>query len=279
MSWRDFRRLPLVPITIIGLVVFGAIFADLLAPHPPNITSLIAAMRPPFWIEGGSLAFPLGTDHLGRDILSRILHGGRISLLVAVCAVLGAGAIGIALGLVAGYIGGRTDAIIMRITDAAQAIPLILVSLLFVVTIGQSFANVIIAITVLLWSRYPRVIRSEALAIRSRDYVKLAQVGGASHFWIITRHIFPNALASAVVLLTLQVGIVIIIEASLSFLGAGVPPPAPAWGSMVSDGRDYIASAWWVSLFPGLVILLTVMAFNLLGDWLRDRLDPKLRQL
>jgi peptide/nickel transport system permease protein len=265
--------------TLIALVVVGAIFADLLAPHPPNITSLMMAMRPPFWIEGGSLAFPLGTDHLGRDILSRMLHGGRISLLVAVSAVLGAGAIGIALGLVAGYLGGRTDAVIMRITDAAQAIPLILVSLLFVVTIGQSFANVIVAITVLLWSRYPRVIRSEALAIRSRDYVKLARVAGASHFWIIARHILPNVLASAVVLLTLQVGIVIIIEASLSFLGAGVPPPAPAWGSMVSDGRDYIASAWWVSFFPGLVILLTVMAFNLLGDWLRDRLDPRLRQL
>src|SRR5262249_51979157 len=201
-------------------------------------------------------------DDLGRDLLSRILHGGRISLVVAISAVLGAGTIGIALGLLAGYAGGRVDAVIMRVTDAAQAIPLILVSLLFVVTMGQSFANVIIAITVLLWSRYPRVIRSEALGLRDRDYVKIARVAGASHFWIITRHIFPNALASAVVLLTLQVGIVIVIEASLSFLGAGVPPPAPAWGSMVSDGRNYIASAWWVSFFPGLAILLTVLSFN-----------------
>jgi peptide/nickel transport system permease protein len=279
MRWDRFRRLPIFPVVTISLVVFGALFADLLASHPPNETSLMKGLRPPFWIEGGSFNNPLGTDDLGRDILSRILHGGRISLVVAVAAVLGAGSIGISLGLVAGYVGGRTDAVIMRITDAAQAIPLILVSLLFVVTMGQSFANVIIAISVLLWSRYPRVIRSEALALRSRDYVKIARIAGASHFWIITRHIFPNALASAVVLLTLQVGIVIVIEASLSFLGAGVPPPAPAWGSMVSDGRNYIASAWWVSFFPGLAILLTVMSFNFLGDWLRDHLDPRLRQL
>ena len=273
------RRRPLFSLAIIGAVVVIAVFADLIAPHAPNAASLRTRLLPPFWQDGGSRSHPLGTDDLGRDVLSRVIHGARVSLVVAVFAVLGAGSIGVALGLIAGYLGGRVDTVITRVTDAALAIPIILVALLFVVTLRPGFTNVIIALAFLLWSRYTRVVRGEVLTLKERDFVALARIAGASSLRIIARHIFPNTVNTVVVLLTLQLGTVILLEAALSFLGAGVPPPTPAWGSMVSEGRDYVASAWWISFFPGLAILLTVLSLNLLGDWLRDRLDPKLRQL
>lgn len=265
--------------SIIALVVLAAIFADFIALHPADEASLRNRLKPPVGFEGGSWLYPLGTDDLGRDIWSRMIFGARVSLSVGLFAVGGAGSIGVALGLIAGYMGGRTDAVLMRLTDAALAVPLILVALLFVVTLGQAFINVIIALAILLWSRYTRVIRSEVLSLKERDFVALARIAGASHLRIMVRHILPNIMNTTVVLFTLQLGTVILVEASLSFLGAGVPPPTPAWGTMVADGRDFTATAWWISFFPGVAILVTVLSFNLFGDWLRDRLDPKLRQL
>jgi peptide/nickel transport system permease protein len=273
---RRRRDVPVVIVGLLALIVFGALAADLIAAHPPDEVALRMRLEPPFWLAGGSTSYPLGTDRLGRDIFSRVLHGARISLAVGLLSMLGGGAIGVTLGMVAGYFGGKLDALIMRITDAASAIPIVLVALLFVVTLGASFLNLIIALASLIWARYVRVVRSEVLTLKERDFVTLARIAGASDRWILTRHILPNILNTVVVLLTLQVGIVILTEATLSFLGAGVPPPMPAWGSMVADGRDYIATAWWVSFFPGMAILVTVLTFNLFGDWLRDRLDPKL---
>lgn len=282
-GWRALvaalRDVPLPLLIIIGVIVFASVFADLIAPHDPEISSLRTRLKPPFWLEGGSTKHLLGTDAVGRDIFSRIIHGTRVSLSVGLFAVLGAGTIGVVVGMVAGYIGGKTDAVLMRITDAALAIPLILIALLFVVTLGSSFINLIIALAVLLWSRYARVVRAEVLSLKERDFVRLAHIAGASHSWILVHHIFPNIVNTTVVLLTLQFGVVILVEAALSFLGAGVPPPTPAWGSMVSEGRDYVAFEWWISFFPSMAILITVLAFNLFGDWLRDKLDPKLRQL
>ena len=266
--------------SLVAIIVLAAVFADFIALHPADEASLRNRLKPPFWFEGGSMLYPLGTDDLGRDIWSRMIFGARVSLSVGLFAVGGAGSVGVALGLVAGYMGGRTDAVIMRFTDAALAVPLILVALLFVVTLGQAFINVIIALAILLWSRYTRVIRSEVLSLKGRDFVALARIAGASHLRIMLRHILPNIMNTAVVLFTLQLGTVILVEASLSFLGAGVPPPTPAWGTMVADGRNFTATAWWISFFPGVAILVTVLSFNLLGDWLarpaRSQIAPTL---
>ena len=231
------------------------------------------------WEERGSWAHPLGTDRLGRDMLSRIIWGSRVSLAAGVLTVLLASAVGAAVGLVAGYYGGRVDAGLMRVTDATLSFPVILLALILAVTVGPSFANVVIAIAVILWARYARVIRGQVLTLMELDFIAQARLAGAGGWRIITRHLLPNTLNTLVVLVTLQIGYVIIVEASLSFLGAGIPPPTPAWGSMIAEGREFVTSAWWVSFFPGLAILLVVLAFNLLGDWLRDTLDPKLRQL
>jgi peptide/nickel transport system permease protein len=276
---RELAAGPVVSMLILATVCTAAVFANVIAPHRPDATSLAARLRPPFWLEGGTSRYPLGTDDLGRDVLSRLVHGARVTLVVSLFSVLASGTIGIGLGLLAGYLGGRVDTIIMRLTDASLAVPIVLIALLFVVTLGPGFANIIIALACLLWSRYTGIIRGEVLLVRRRDFVALARIAGASPWRILVRHIWPNTMNTAIVLMTLNLGIVILVEASLSFLGAGVPPPTPAWGSMVAEGRNYVVSAWWLSFFPGLAILLTVLSFNLLGDWLRDRLDPTLRQL
>jgi peptide/nickel transport system permease protein len=229
--------------------------------------------------QSGETLHLLGTDRLGRDILSRIIWGSRVSLAAGVVTVLVASAFGAAIGLVAGYYGGRTDAALMRITDATMSFPVILLALILAVTVGPSFTNVVIAIAVILWARYARVIRGQVLTLMGLDFIAQARIAGAGAWRIITRHLLPNTMNTLVVLVTLQVGYVIIVEASLSFLGAGIPPPTPAWGSMIAEGREFVTSAWWASGLPGLAILLVVLAFNLLGDWLRDTLDPKLRQL
>jgi peptide/nickel transport system permease protein len=273
------HRLPIVSLTIVGLFVLVALLAPLLAPADPYDQSLRLRFRPPAWEERGSWAYPLGTDRLGRDLLSRIIYGARVSLAAGVVTVLISSAFGAAVGLVAGYYGGRTDAALMRVTDATLSFPVILLALILAVTVGPSFTNVVIAIAVILWARYARVIRGQVLTLMTLDFIAQARIAGAGAWRIITRHLLPNTLNTLVVLITLQVGYVIIVEASLSFLGAGIPPPTPAWGSMIAEGRDFVTSAWWVSFFPGLAILLVVLAFNLLGDWLRDTLDPKLRQL
>lgn len=268
-----------IPLAIIAVVVLTAIFADLLAPYSPTETSLRDKLRPPFWEQGGSWGNLLGTDSLGRDLLSRMMHGARVSLLVAVLTLAAGGGLGTTIGLVSAYYGGRLDAALMRTADATLAFPAILFAILLVVVIGGGVNTVVIALALVLWARYARVIRGEALAIREKDFIAQARIVGSSPRHIIVRHLLPNVLNTLTVLLTLQVGWVIIVEASLSFLGAGIPPPTPAWGSMIAEGREHITGAWWVSFFPGLGILLTVLAFNMLGDWLRDILDPQLRQV
>ena len=273
------RRVPWIPVGIIAVFVAVAALAPLLSPSDPYAQSLRNRFKPPVWDERGSWTNPLGTDRLGRDMLSRIVYGARVSLAVGGLAVLLAGAVGATVGLVAGYYGGRVDAALMRVTDATLSFPVILLALILAVTVGPSFTNVVIAISVILWARYARVIRGEVLTLMQLDFIAQARIAGAGAWRIITRHLAPNTLNTLVVLLTLQVGYVIIVEAALSFLGAGIPPPTPAWGSMIAEGRDFVTSAWWVSSLPGLAILLVVLAFNLLGDWLRDTLDPKLRQL
>ncbi len=273
------RHVPWIPIGIIALFVAAAALAPLVSPGDPYAQALRNRFKPPVWEERGTWAHPLGTDRLGRDMLARILYGARVSLAVGALAVLLASSVGAAVGLVAGYYGGRVDAALMRITDATLSFPVILLALILAVTVGPSFLNVVIAISVILWARYARVIRGEVLTLMQLDFIAQARIAGAGAWRIITRHLAPNTLNTLVVLITLQVGYVIIVEAALSFLGAGIPPPTPAWGSMIAEGRDFVTSAWWVSFLPGLAIMLVVLAFNLLGDWLRDTLDPKLRQL
>ena len=280
--WNEARRYPLFPIALLLIIlVIPALFSDLLAPHDPETGSLSARLQPPFWMEGGDTNHLLGTDRIGRDILSRIMHGARVSVTIAAIAILIAGVFGIALGITAGYWGGWVDSLVMRLVDISLSIPIILLALVIVAATQPSIVNVIVVLVLLLWSRYARLVRGETLAVRVQDFISRAQVSGASHRRIMIRHVFPNVFNSVIVLATLNVGFVIVLEATLSFLGVGIPPPQPAWGLMVADGRVLIASAegWWVSLFPGLAIMLVVLSMNLLGDWLRDRLDPKQRQV
>jgi peptide/nickel transport system permease protein len=259
--------------------VFAALFAPYLARHDPREADITRKSIPPIWMERGTWEHPLGTDRFGRDVLSRIIYGTRISLAVSLIAIVVAGTVGTAVGLISGYRGGAVDAILMRLTDIGLSLPTILIAVVLVAVSEPSFRNVVFVIALLLWPRFARQIRGETLAIKEQEYVALAVVAGRSSRWIISRHIFPNVVPTLLVVCTLQVGYVILLEGSLSFLGVGVPPPNPAWGLMIADGRGFLATAWWISLFPGLAMLLTVLAVNLLGDWLRDRLDPKLRQL
>ena len=288
---REIRRYPVIPIGIIFVVlIIPAIFAPWIAPHNPLEGSLSKRHQPPAWQAGGSWddSIPaedrlpnslFGTDNQGRDILSRQLHGAKYALLVSLSVVLISGVIGVSLGLIAGYFGGKLDMLIMRLVDVSLAIPAILLALALVVSRGPSFSVVIFVICVLLWSRYARLVRGEVLGIKTQDYIARARVAGASDLRIILRHILPNVTNSLVVLATVLVGFVILLEATLSFLGAGIPRPTPAWGLMVADGRSLVTIAWWISFFPGLSILFTVLSLNLFGDWLRDRLDPKQRNL
>ena len=272
-------KLLMLPLLI--LVTFGGLgaLADAVAPHPPNAISLRSRLLPPFWQEGGALAHPLGTDRLGRDIASRIIHGARVSMAAGLAAVAVGGVIGALLGLVSGYYGRWADTLIMRATDAMLSLPIILIALLFAVVFGPSFRNLVLVLGLVMWARFARLVRGEVLAWKEREFVALARVAGCSSFRILRRHILPNILNPLVVLATLQVGWVIIVEASLSFLGAGIPPPTPSWGAMIADGRSRVTTAWWLSFFPGLALVLVVLSINLLGDWLRDYLDPRTRNL
>jgi peptide/nickel transport system permease protein len=273
------RRTPWIPIIIISIMLAMALFAPLLAPHDPINQTLKDKLLPPFWMEGGRAAYILGTDAFGRDILSRLIHGARVSLLVAALALIVGGGVGLTIGIVAGYLGGVVESVLMRLVDAAFTFPAILFALLLAVTMGQGLLTLVIAISLLLWASFARVIRGEVLSLKQRDFVSLAKVRGCSAARIMLTHILPNVLNTFMVLVTLNIGVVIIAEASLSFLGAGIPPPTPTWGLMISEGRGRIASAWWVALIPGIAITLLVLSVNLFGDWLRDRLDPRLRQL
>ena len=287
VSWQGFKRAPIIPILLLSIVICGGVFAGLIAPDNPRRGDLRARMSPPAWLPGGSTDHLVGTDHLGRDIFSRIVYGARISIIVAGVTLGLGGTTGVALGLLAGWYGKWVDEIIMRVVDIALAIPLVLVALVMVVAIGQTFPAalggqtglIVLVLAAFFWVRFARIVRGEVLQIKTMDYVALARVAGASTPRILFVHIFPGVTNTLIVLATLQVGFVILVESTLSFLGAGVPPPTPAWGSMVAEGRDFLSGAWWVSTMPGLAILLTVMSLNLFGDWLRDTLDPRLRQL
>jgi peptide/nickel transport system permease protein len=264
----------IIGLVIIGALVLVAIFAPLIAPHDPTKGALSDRLTPPFWQEGGSSAHLLGTDLLGRDTLSRLIFGARTSLAVAVLAILVAGTAGSLLGAVAGYLGGWANTIIMRLVDLAFSFPAILLAMVLAVVVGPSFFNIIFVISLVLWAEYARMARGETLRVREMDYVALAQVAGVSKTRILMRHILPNIATSLIVLATLQVGIVIIMESSLSFLGVGVPPPTPDWGSMIAEGRSYVVTAWWLSMVPGVAIVATVLSFNLLGDTLTELLNP-----
>src|SRR5213593_209839 len=273
------REIPWFPGAVLGALVLTAVFAFYLAPHSPTEGYITQKLIPPVWMEWGDSAHPLGTDRFGRDVLSRIIYGSRISLIVSLIAIGVAGTIGTLLGLISGYRGGVTDAVLMRVTDVGLSLPTILIAVVLVAVSEPSFSNVVLVIALLLWPRFARQMRGETLAIKEQDFVALAVVAGRSSTWIISRHIFPNVVPTLLVISTLQVGYVVLLEGTVSFLGVGVPPPNPAWGLMIADGRGFLATAWWITLFPGGAMMLTVLAVNLMGDWLRDHLDPKLRQL
>ena len=277
-AWR-LRRLPLIPILVLIIFVISGLGANWIAPHNPERGDIRARNVPPAFMEGGSTKYLLGTDHLGRDVLSRVIFGARISLaVVAVTLALGA-VIGVSAGMVAGFYGGWRDEVLMRIVDIKLAIPTILLALVLILALGQSFLIIVVILAIAVWPRFARNIRGEVLQLKTMDYVALAKVAGASTPRILVMHILPGVVNTLIILATLEVGIVILLESTLSFLGAGVPPPTPAWGSMVADGRDRLAVAWWISTMPGLAIMAVVLSMNLFGDWLRDKLDPRLRQL
>lgn len=269
------RGLPLLAAGFVSLFLVAAIFAPLVAPYDPAEANFIASLDPPVWQEKGTLAHILGCDQLGRDILSRVIHGARLSLTVSIFAIGLAGAVGIVLGIAAGYVGGMLDALIMRVVDAFLALPFILMALGFVAALGTSLSNIIIVMAITNWARYARLVRGEVLTVKQRDFVALARVAGQPRWRIAWKHILPNVMNSIIVLATLDVGRVIILEATLSFLGLGIQPPEVSWGLMLADGRAYMTTSWWLTTIPGLAILLTVLSVNVLGDWLRDRLDPR----
>jgi peptide/nickel transport system permease protein len=276
-----FRHAPVVPVIILGGLTLVAILADVIAPYDPTLPVQGAGMfTPPFWMEGGTTVTLLGTDFQGRDILSRLIYGARVSLIVGLMGTLVAGAIGTAMGIVSGYVGGWVDQIIMRVTDAWLALPALVFAIFLAAMFGPSMWNIIVILGSVYWTRYARVIRGEVLTLREREFVKLAEIAGASRWRVIRKHILPNVMNTATVLASLTVGVVIIAEASLSFLGVGVPPPQPAWGLMLSEARPTLMTGqWWLTVFPGACILLIVLATQLFGDWLRVRLDPQQRNL
>jgi len=293
-SYRLVADVPAIPLLIVAALTFVAIFAPVLAPHgkltpvkptPEQCQAKFGTPScpyvdnlPPFWFKGGSIDTPLGTDFLGRDVLSRLMYGARISLVVALTGTLFAGAIGTLLGVLAGYMGKWWDQIIMRVTDAWLTLPSLVFAILLSSVRGPGVWNVVLILALVFWSRYSRAVRGEVLALRERDFVKLAEINGIPTRTIIFRHLMPNVMNSVMVLFSLQVGVAVIIEASLSFLGVGVPPPEPSWGLMMAQERESLMDGkWWLAVFPGIGITMLVLSANMLGDWLRVRLDPQLR--
>jgi peptide/nickel transport system permease protein len=273
------RRWPVIPIAILTTLIVSAIFAPIIAPHDPIKQDLRARRAPPVWASGGTATHLLGADHVGRDIFSRLVHGARISVAVAGIVLFFGVLLGVTLGIIAGYYGGLVDEVIMFIVVVWLGVPFLLIALIVVALLGPSVGVVMVLLISNAWIGFVRNTRAEVFSLKERDYVALARVAGASTLRIIYRHILPGVANTVVVLATLAVGGYILTEATLSFLGAGIPPPTPAWGLMVAEGNDYLIDAWWISVFPGMAIFLVVMSFNFVGDWLRDRWDPRLRQL
>jgi len=282
-AWSWIKKLPIIPLILLApLFIFG-IFGPLMYLHNPTAPNLAIGLQPPGWIAGGNWSYPLGTDELGRDLLTRIIMGARTSLLVAIFGVLFSGIIGVALGVMAGYLGGVVDNIIMRIVDTWMAIPGIFFMLMLVGVLRRAgiigLAPIIISIAASMWVPYARMVRGETLSLKQREFVALAKVTGCSNFKIMYRHIFPNVLNIIVVMATTQLGGAIMAEAGMSFLGVGVQPPNTAWGLMISNSEKYMNSGvWWIPTFAGMMIIITILGSNLFGDWLRDALDPRTRQ-
>ena len=263
---------------VIGLVLFCALFAPLIAPHDPNLTNNAVFLKPPFWQEGGSLSYPLGTDAIGRDILSRLLYGARLSLVIGIAVVALAIVVGIVLGLIAGFFKGIADIAIMRLMDILMTMPSLLLAIVIVAILGPGLMNAMLAVAIVVLPHYVRITRAAVIAESSKDYVVAAQVSGAQTARLMFSEILPNCAAPLIVQATLGVSTAILDAAALGFLGLGAQPPTPEWGTMLADAREFVLRAWWVVTFPGLAILITVLAFNLLGDGLRDALDPKLKR-
>jgi peptide/nickel transport system permease protein len=272
---KVFKRIPKTAAAIILLLFICALFSPWIAPHDPIEQNLASALKPPFWEKGGTSAHLLGTDNLGRDILSRIVYGSRVSIIVGFAGVLLSGVVGMFLGIIAGYFGGKIDAVIMRLTDMMLSLPYILIAIAIIGAIGPSLTNIIIVLGITQWVGYTRIIRFEAMSLSKSEFIEMAIISGNRWWRILLVHILPNVLNTAIVLATLDVGKMIIFEAAMSFLGLGVRPPTPTWGGMLADGRVYLTFAWWIATFPGIAIAITVLGGNLLGDWLRDELDPR----
>ncbi|SFO96910.1 ABC transporter permease (plasmid) [Paracoccus sp. TD-10] len=267
----------LAGMVIVATVILVAIFAPVIAPHDPAAIDLASMFAPPMWLDGGSLSHPLGTDNLGRDVLSRILYGSRTSLIVGVCAVIVAGCIGTLLGLIAGFYGGWVGNAIMRVTDSLLALPAMLIMLVIVGVFGPSLVTLIFVMGCTKWVPFTRLVRGEVLSLKERDYVRAAYSIGTPNATIILRHLLPNVLSTIIVVSTLSVGTAIISESSLSFLGLGIQPPDVSWGYMLSEGQTHLSTSWWIATFPGVALSLTVIGFIFLGDWLRDATDPRLQ--
>jgi len=263
-------------VTLLAIVA-SAIFAPAIAPHDPLAVNISHRLAPPVWMEGGTSRHVLGTDQVGRDLLARVIYGGRISLVIGVAAVLISTTIGVLLGLVGGYFGGYPDWTIMTAVNVLLTFPFVLLALAVIAVLGASLGNMIVVLGVAGWPIYARVVRAETMAIREREFILAGRALGMSHARIIFRQILPNLVSPIVVIATLQVAQVIVLESFLSFLGLGVQPPTPAWGNMLGEGRVYMLNSWWIAAFPGLAIFLTTLAINLMGNALRDWLDPHMK--
>ena len=269
---------PWLSVIVIACLAIAALGGEAIAPWDPNALDLANVFKPPVWAEAGSISHPLGTDNLGRDIFSRIIAGARVSFTVSLYVILLSGGVGALVGLVAGYFGGIVDAVLMRIADIQMSIPSLALALMLAAVLRPSFSTVVTVIVITYWTWYARIVRGEVLSLKDRDYVALARIAGCSAITILRRHLLPNIANTLLVLATLQVGQVIVFEASLSFLGLGIQQPDVSWGLMLADARGYMTKAWWLIAMPGVVIMLTCLSCNLVGDWLRDTLDPKRKQ-
>ncbi len=279
LRWLPRRRGVLMTQAVLVAVVAAAIIPQVISPHDPYAQDLTHRLTPPAFLRGGSWAHALGTDALGRDLLSRVIYGARVSLMIATIAVVVSGTIGVVLGLLAGYFGGPLDEVIMRATEVQLAFPFILTAVAIVAVLGAGLRNIIIVLGVTGWTTYARVVRGVSLSLREQEFVEAARAIGCSHTRILRRYLFPNVVGTVIVLATFALATFIIAESSLSYLGLGVQPPTPSWGVMLADGYIYLRIAWWVAVFPGLVLMLTVLSINVLGDWVRDLLDPRLRNI